>query len=315
MLETAQALPNNLVLKTDALVTRGMFEGTRAVGVEFLDSPRVYRADPAASGAGPETPTRRGQLRATREVILCAGAFNSPQLLKLSGIGPRAELTRFGIPLRVDLPGVGENLQDRYEVGVVTRMRGDFALLEPCTFGMGPDDPCYGEWLHGRGIYTTNGTVLGVARRSLPSRRDPDLFIFGLPSNFHGYFPGYSKATTTTKDHFTWAILKAHTQNRAGNVRLRSADPRDTPEINFRYFGDGQDREGDDMQSVIDGVQYVRTMNRALYGRDQIADAEVVPGRAIGSVEQIRVSWPTRPGATMPPAATRSVQKPTGWRW
>ncbi len=118
------------MLKTDALVTRVLFDGKRAVGVEYIDSPRVYRADPRAPASG-GAPIRRN-VRATREVIICGGAFNSPQLLKLSGVGPRDELARFGIPVVLDLPGVGENLQDRYEVGVVTQMRADFALLQGC---------------------------------------------------------------------------------------------------------------------------------------------------------------------------------------
>ncbi len=92
----------------------------RAVGVEYLKGdaalprPRAARAPAPASGA---------QARARREVILAGGAFNTPQLLMLSGIGPRAELERHGIRVRVDLPGVGRNLQDRYEVCVVNRMR------------------------------------------------------------------------------------------------------------------------------------------------------------------------------------------------
>ena len=122
---------------------------------------------PAATCIAPirctRRPTRRSGCRCTRarEVILCAGAFNTPQLLKLSGIGPRAELERHGIAVRVDLPGVGENLQDRYEVSVVTRMRGNFSLVEGMRFrpparGEEPD-PQFREWLRGSGPYTTNG--------------------------------------------------------------------------------------------------------------------------------------------------------------
>ena len=67
-------------------------------------------------------------MRASREVILAGGAFNTPQLLMLSGIGPRSALDKHGVPLRVDLAGVGQNLQDRYEVAVINRMK--FARLE-----------------------------------------------------------------------------------------------------------------------------------------------------------------------------------------
>ncbi len=75
---------------------------------------------------------------------MSGGAFNSPQLLKLSGIGPKAELEALGIPVVVDLPGVGENLQDRYEIGVISDFAKDFALLENATFA--PPD---GGWRAG----------------------------------------------------------------------------------------------------------------------------------------------------------------------
>ena len=106
-------------------------ESHRATGVEYLAGRHLYRADPLHAAA--DAPQRL-QVTARREVILCAGAFNTPQLLKLSGIGPRGELERHGIGVRVDLPGVGENLQDRYEVGVVMRMVGNFSLVEGMRF-------------------------------------------------------------------------------------------------------------------------------------------------------------------------------------
>ena len=130
----ARRYPDRLTVQTGALVTRVLFHdsadgkgGTTARGVEYLDQPHAYRADPAAD-PGPSSAPK--EVLARREVILAGGAFNTPQLLKLSGIGPKEELHRFGIRCRVDLPGVGENLQDRYEVGVVTKMRTDFTLLE-----------------------------------------------------------------------------------------------------------------------------------------------------------------------------------------
>ena len=89
--------------------------------MEYLPQAHAYRADPAPPTE--DAVRDRCGCAVRREVILAGGAFNTPQLLKLSGIGPREELERFGIRCRVDLPGVGENLQDRYEVGVVSRMR------------------------------------------------------------------------------------------------------------------------------------------------------------------------------------------------
>ncbi len=286
---TARALPNNLLVKTHALATRILFEGRRAVGVEYLDGAHLYRADPNAPPFGPE-PTPRRHLRATREVILAAGAFNSPQLLMLSGIGPRDELARFGIPSVVDLAGVGRNLQDRYEATVVTRMRADFRLLAACGFGLPvagrQADPCYAEWLRGGGPYATNGTVLGLIRRSAPTRAQSDLFLFGIPGFFRGYYPGYSRAIRD-KDFFTWAILKAHTRNTAGTVMLRSADPRDPPEINFHYFAEGNDTGGEDLESVVAGIALARRMNAPAHRAGGPAAEEVIPGPAIASADAV----------------------------
>ena len=86
-----------------------IFSGTTATGVAYLQGQSLYRADARASTAAAGN---SGTVNATRELILSAGAFNTPQLLKLSGIGPAAELASFGIPLIKDLPGVGTILQD-----------------------------------------------------------------------------------------------------------------------------------------------------------------------------------------------------------
>jgi choline dehydrogenase len=285
----ARALPNNLLVQTDTLVTRIMFEGTRAIGVEYLRHPSLYRADARAPMDGAE-PVARERMFASREIILAAGAFNSPQLLKLSGIGARDELAAFGIPSVVDLPGVGENLQDRYEATVVTRMKEDFAILRDCGFrppaaGEKPDR-CYSAWLRGDGVYATNGVLTGIIRRSAPQRPDPDLFIFGIPGYFRGYYPGYSE-TIRDKDFFTWAILKAHTRNRAGTVKLRSADPRDMPEVNFRYFGEGSDAAGEDLASLVAGIDFVRHMQVPLYGPNGVAAQELVPGPKVASPSDV----------------------------
>ncbi|MDV2997825.1 MAG: Oxygen-dependent choline dehydrogenase [Chroococcidiopsis sp. SAG 2025] len=279
--ETAAALPNNLIVKTNTLVTRVLFRGTTAIGVEYLEGAHLYRADPQAPLDGSE-PSSRKVMYAARETILAAGAFNSPQILKLSGIGPADELRQHGIEQIVNLPGVGENLQDRYEVGVITQMNSDFNLTQNCTPGK-TSDPCMAQFEQGQGIYTSNATFAGHIRKSDPARPVPDLFIFGLPVPYQGYYPGWSKPLSNVGNQFSWTVLKAHTRNRAGTVKLRSADPRDTPEINFHYFTEGSDNEGEDLASVVNGVEFVRRMNA------QIADIsqEVIPGSTVRSREEI----------------------------
>ena len=187
VLETARKHPDRLQLELDALVTRVILDGqNRATGVEYLKGERLYRAHgQPGTAAGVSS-----SAQATREVILCGGAFNTPQLLMLSGIGPRAVLEPLGIPVRVELPGVGKNLQDRYEVGVVNRMSFDsWDILKGATFSHG--DPAYQEWAtRHEGLYTSNGAVLAAILKSVPERPLPDLFCFALLGLFGGYFPG-----------------------------------------------------------------------------------------------------------------------------
>jgi choline dehydrogenase len=288
--ETAAALPNNLIVKTHALVTRVLFDGTTAIGVEYLEGEHLYRADPNAPQSGPE-PGPRQTMLATREVILSAGSFNTPQILKLSGVGPADELTAHGISPIVDLPGVGENLNDRYEVSVVTKMKENFTVTADCRPGQ-PDDPCMFQWLHGTGPYTSVPAVSALFVRSdtarAAGRPDPDLFIFNALGRFRGYFPGYSYLDVAAADgvnQFTWAVLKAHTLNHAGTVKLRSADPRDTPLINFHYFEEGSDTAGEDLASVADGVQLIRRMNADIA---DISQGEFFPGAQVKSRSEIK---------------------------
>jgi choline dehydrogenase-like flavoprotein len=279
ILETARRHPN-LKLRLNVLVTRVLFdENNRATGVEFLEGERLYRAShkPPAQTGEPQ------RVYASKEVILSGGAFNSPQLLMLSGIGPRAELERLGIEVRVDLPGVGKNLQDRYEVGVVHR--ADFPewdIYKGIQFA--PGDPQFAQWQHFRsGVYTTNGAVLSVFRHSPVAEGPPDLFCMALLTDFQGYYPTYSRRLAEKLNYLTWVVLKAHTRNRAGEVTLRSADPRDTPNIDFRYFEEGGE---EDLDAVVDGIRFIRKLIASLHGCERLV--EEVPGAAVESDEELR---------------------------
>jgi choline dehydrogenase len=281
ILRVQEQYRDKLIIALNTLVTRVELDGdNKAIGVECLEGPHLYAADPNANAAAA---TAKKIYRCTREVILAGGAFNTPQLLMLSGIGPKAHLEEHGIVCRLDRPGVGQNLQDRYEVAVVSEMDRNFNILAGATFkppAVGEiGDPCFQEWQEGKGVYTTNGTAAAVIMRSKPERRDPDLFIFGLPGLFKGYFPGYSGLVERHKNYFTWAILKAHTNNTAGQVRLRSADPLATPDINFHYFEEGNDPKGEDLESVVNGVLFAREMNK----RNEKIRLELLPGKTIQS--------------------------------
>lgn len=278
--------PNLLTVRLNSLVSRVVFDDSNAaIGVEYLEGEHLYRADPNANG---DQGIPRF-VRATREVVLSGGAFNSPQLLMLSGIGSPEELARHNLKVRVELPGVGRNLQDRYEVGVISRLRADLVLLRGLKFQPPAEgeqgDAAWAEWQQGRGIYSTNGAVLGVVKRSSKAKADPDLFIFGLPGYFKGYFPGYSRQLEKDKNFFTWAVLKAHTENTAGRVTLHSADPRDTPDVVFHYFEEGNDGLMSDLDAVVDGVQFVRRM---LSHADLAVAEEILPGPTVRTLEEMR---------------------------
>jgi choline dehydrogenase len=282
--ETAAALPNNLIVKTHTLVTRILFDGTTAIGIEYLEGEHLYSADPNVS---PEEAGPRKKMYASREVILSAGTFNSPQILKLSGIGPKEELDKHGIEVLVDLPGVGENLQDRYEVSVLTEMNKDFTYYNTCRPGQ-VDDPCYAQWLQGEGPYTGIGTPNTILIKSdvasQNGRPDPDLFIINGAAAFKGYYPGYSLDIAKVTNQFVWVVLKGHTLNRAGTVKLRSADPRDTPVINFHYFDEGSDKTLEDLAAMVEGIEFARRMNTRI---EDISTGEMIPGPQAKSREDL----------------------------
>jgi choline dehydrogenase-like flavoprotein len=137
------------------------------------------------------------------------------------------------------------------------------------------------------GVYGSNGAVLAVIRRSAEERTVPDLFCFAVLADFRGYVPGYSARIVERLNCLTWAVLKAHTNNRAGEVRLKSADPRERPSINFKYFAEGDPDNDEDLNSVVTGVKFVRELSRPLIELGVIVEEEA-PGKDCATDEQIR---------------------------
>jgi choline dehydrogenase len=263
-----------LEIALNTFVTRVLFASNttggrpRATGVEFIKGKSLYRADPRSGRAAAER--INGRVIATRDVILSAGAYNSPQLLKLSGIGPRDELTKLKIAVRVDLPGVGTNLQDHFEIGLTLQANEAFPIIQNCTFNQ-PGDPCLALWREGKGVYGhTNGFSYGVIKKSSVAQQDeifghiPDIFIFGGIADFRGYYPNYSRDVYSNRN-WTWVVLKAHTGNTAGTVKLASADPLDPPHITFNYFDTGTIKNGEDQRDLIamaEAVELARKISR-----------------------------------------------------
>ncbi len=300
ILKTQKAHPDRLVIAKGVHVTEVLFDraagtsGTpRAIGVKGIRGEDLYRASPKHGRAIPQgevqffvrhaaedraaagTPT----FKAAGEVVLCGGSFNTPQLLMLSGIGPGTELAKHGIRGRVVLPGVGRNLQDRYEVGVVSELRDDLRSLDTIAFDpTDPEDKLLAEWKAKReGLYATNGGTIAVLQRSAAADGpEPDLLTFGAPAAFRGYYWRWSKellrpvkgAPCDQRNLWTWVILKAYTRNDGGTVRLRSADPLDTPDICFNSFDQAEKQGGgpgwaDDVDAMVEAIGSMREITQA----------------------------------------------------
>jgi choline dehydrogenase len=279
ILETKKKYPQKLFIKTHCLATKIIFSDSipnKAIGIEYLEGKSLYEASPGHSSSVNLKKTKR--VFAGREVILCGGAFNSPQLLMLSGIGDTKELEKLKIRPKVHLPGVGKNLQDRYEVGVVSELKSPFHSLSQCTF-LKPEDPCFLEYHKNpkTSLYSSNGLLIGLIKKSFSYKKDPDLFIFGVPGQFKGYYPGWSKDATAKNDVFTWLILKGHTHNRAGYVKLKSNNPTHTPEINFNYFDEGNGDFMNDLKGVVKGMKIAREINNTIPLKGLIKK-EIFPG-------------------------------------
>jgi choline dehydrogenase len=146
-------------------------------------------------------------------------------------------------------------------------------------------DPCLTQWINGidettKGTYATNGIAIAVVKKSSVAEGDPDLLISGAPAYFTGYYPGYSDFALTDARHWAWITLKAHSRNNAGTVKLRSADPRDTPIINFNSFDTGVTTGGadeKDLQAVYEAMEHSRQAFRDLIPLDG-SFTEVWPG-------------------------------------
>ncbi|MEJ8846966.1 GMC family oxidoreductase [Variovorax rhizosphaerae] len=217
----------NLTVRTKALTSRVLFEGKRAVGVAY-----------AVGGV-------EKQVRARREVILSSGAFGSPQLLMLSGVGPAADLQRMGIAVVHDLPGVGENLQDHIDHVQSYRTSSKHETFGVSARGGLRMAAAIPEWKTERtGLVTTNFAESGAFVRSSPDIKVPDLqmvFVVAVVDDHsrklhlgHGY-----------SCHIE--VLRPYSR---GHVKLASPDPRAAPLIDPKFLDDERD-----LNLLVKGVQ------------------------------------------------------------
>jgi len=211
----------NLKVVTDALATRILFDGARASGVEIIHHGEVK------------------EIHAETEVILSAGAYNSPQLLLLSGIGPAADLARLMVPVRVDLP-VGEALQD-HPIVMMSWNSDTEGLLTAAS----PDN-AQRLSSEGRGPLTSNVAEAGGFFRTRNDLEAPDIQIHAVPANGLIGEEGLVSAMTHGVV-FGPCVLKPTSR---GKLSLRSADPSSKPRILHNYFATEEDR-----RSMIEGVR------------------------------------------------------------
>lgn len=281
-----------LDIQLNTFVTNVKFENStsgkpKAVGVDFRTGLGLYGADPRRQSGSITANGTAGTVKATREVILSAGTFNTPQLLKLSGVGPKDELEKFGIDVKVDLPGVGKNMQDRYEIPIIGEAPTKLDLLKDCTFLKG-EDPCLEKWENnaiGKGSYSTNGVALAIVKKSqVAVNNEADLFVAGWPAYFNGYYPNFFANATATGKAWTWLTLKAHSRNKAGQVTLKSADPLEMPDILMNNFQEGGD---EDLEAILEGLKYSRNAFNDLIPLDG-SFTEVWPGESVSSDDQLK---------------------------
>lgn len=216
----------NLTVKTWAQVTRLLFEGNRVIGIEYIQDGQSY------------------QVKAQKEVILCAGAFDSPKLLMLSGIGPSEHLQSQGIPVIVDLPGVGQNLQDHLLLPIVYKSKQELPIP---TF------------IAEAGLF--------VRTRSGMEAASPDLqfhFSSGIPAFA---LPDYPVEGST----FVFVPILVKPQSR-GKVSLRSANPQHPPVINPNYL-----QCDVDLQVHLYGIKLCRELAQT-QAFAEFNSGEVAPG-------------------------------------
>ncbi|WP_210526905.1 GMC family oxidoreductase [Rubellimicrobium arenae] len=257
--------PDRLSLQLRAKVLHVEVSDGRAAGVVYEQGGRMRRA------------------QAVHDIVLSGGVFATPQLLMLSGIGDPAHLSENGITPLHDLRGVGRNLQDRYEVGVVYRMKRPWAALGGVTYAR--RDRNFWLWNKFRwGNYKSNGLVVAAEIKSSSTVTVPDLFCFALLADFRGYHRGYAQRLLKL-NYMTWAILKAYTANSAGTVRLRSANPDDQPRVEFHCFEEGSPGAEQDLDAVVAGIRFVRKVADRMGAQVEL---EEEPGHLLVSDDDLR---------------------------
>jgi choline dehydrogenase len=255
-LREAEKRPNLTVL-TEVLASRILFSEKKAFAVQYLKNKESH------------------QVKARREIILCGGTFNSPQLLQLSGVGPRELLERHGVPLVHEAPEVGEGLQDHFYGRTFWRcnrpitLNDDMAsLFRQAKIGL--------QWFfRRRGPLTIAAGYAAAFVRTRPGLKRPDAQI---------YFINFSTAKRGGVLHpfsgFTLSISQLQVESR-GSVRIKSADPAAPPAIRYNYLATENDR-----RVMVEGIRWIRRIAAAKPLAGYI-EAEELPGPKVQSDDEL----------------------------
>jgi len=246
----------NLTIESNAQVARILFEGKRAVGVEYVQKKQPHKA------------------RATREVILSGGAVNTPQVLMLSGVGDAETLTRFGIPVVADMKGVGRNLQDhldcsiQYESSQPITLYSQSKPLAALKTGLQ-------YMLFGTGLATGQGLESGAFLKSRPDLETPDLQFHFITALMYDH-----TRVKGDRHGFMTHVCQLRPQSR-GTITLKSADPLVAPIIQPNYLEAEEDR-----RVLREGVKLAREVF-AQAAFDPYRGPELMPGAHVTKDEQI----------------------------
>ncbi len=257
-LHPAMSRPN-LRVETRALTTRVLFEGKKAVGIEYTQN------------------GERKTAMAAREVILSGGAVNSPQLLQLSGIGPASLLSEHGIPVVQDLPGVGENLQDHYVILASWRLKAGVVSVNELTKGARFIGETLKYVFQRKGLLTLSAAHIAAFCKSRPDLSGPDIQFHILPATTDAE-KAANEGTMELEDKpgLTIAPCQLRPESR-GHIRIISPDGAVHPAITPNYLNDPLDQE-----VAVASLKWART----IAGQPALAayvDHELMPGPDMNS--------------------------------
>jgi choline dehydrogenase len=265
---------SNLHIETSALAQRVVFEGRRARAVEYKQNGALRTA------------------RARKEILVSSGAYNSPQLLQLSGVGPADLLKSHGIDVVLDAPGVGNDLQDHLQVRLVTRCAKTVTLNDVVNHPLRRVLAGVQYAALRKGPLTIAGGTSGAFFKTSPRLATPDIQIHFIP---------FSTDKMGEKLHpfsgFTASVCQLRPESR-GSLRIKSADPNVAPEIRINYLATETDR-----RAFIDGIQILRRILAAPSLKAYCVE-EVYPGAKATSDEDLLAYCRQTGGTVYHPTST-----------